>query len=150
ARQCQRACAPVRLEDVTLSSSHRLSLDGQGFPLMMEAVLPWFQLGSAAVSVGIARAATEGTKRHLLASKFEHLGQPLSSLPTLRARLAQMQIAVDSQLAFLDHVAASMENPGPGTLLAVLESKAAAAEMALLVSDQAMRTCGGASFSKHL
>jgi alkylation response protein AidB-like acyl-CoA dehydrogenase len=117
---------------------------------MMESVLPSFQLGSAAVSVGIGRAATEGTRRHLLASKFEHLGQPLSSLPTLRARLAQMQVSVDSQMAFLDHVAASMENPGPGTLLAVLESKAAAAEAALFVTDQAMRTCGGASFSKHL
>ena len=35
-------------------------------------------------------------------------------------------------------------------MLAVLESKAAAAEMALEVTDLAMRTCGGAAFSRHL
>src|SRR5207302_5011832 len=113
-------------------------------------MLPWFQIGSAAVSVGIARAATEATRQHLLASKLEHLGQPLASLMNLRARLAQMQIAVDTQQAFLEHVAERLENPGPDTLLAVLESKAAAAEAALYVTDLAMRTCGGAAFSRHL
>ena len=51
--------------------------------------------------------------------------------PTLRARLAEMRIAVDVQQAFLEHVADLVENPDPATLLAVLESKAAAAEAAL-------------------
>ena len=142
--------APVRLESVSLPLSRRMTPDGMGFPLILEAVLPWFQLGSAAVSVGIARAATEATRRHLLASKLEHLGQPLASLLNLRARLAQMQICVDTQQVFLDHVAEQMEQPGPDTLMAVLESKATAAEAALQVTDLAMRTCGGASFSKHL
>ena len=50
----------------------------------------------------------------------------------------------------MHHVAQRMENPGPDTMLAVLESKAAAAEMALNVTDMAMRSCGGAAFSRHL
>jgi alkylation response protein AidB-like acyl-CoA dehydrogenase len=144
------ASAPLRLEKVTLSGSHRVCDDGAGFSVMMEAMLPWFQLGSAAVSVGIARAATEGIRRHLLASKLEHLGQPLASLMNLRARLAQMQIAVDTQQAFLEHVARQMEVPGQVTLLALLESKAAAAEAALHVTDLALRTGGGACFGRRL
>jgi alkylation response protein AidB-like acyl-CoA dehydrogenase len=143
------ASAPMRL-DIALSASERLSDDGAGFPRVMQAVLPWFQLGSAAVSVGIARAATESIRRHLLASKLEHLSQPLAALPNLRARLAQMQIAVDTQQAFLEHVACQMESPGPNTLLALLESKAAAGEAALCVTDLAMRTGGGACFSRGL
>ncbi len=102
------------------------------------------------MSVGIARAATEGIRQHLLAAKLEHLGQPLGSLPTLRARLAQMRVTADAQLAFVEHVAGRMESPGPDTLLAVLESKAAAAEAALLVTDLALRTGGGAAFGKRL
>ena len=43
-----------------------------------------------------------------------------------------------------------MENPQPDTMLAVLESKAAANEAALQVTDLAMRTCGGTAFSGHL
>src|SRR5262249_38407343 len=144
------ASAPLRLESVAVPASHRLSGEGTGFATMMNVVLPWFQLGAAAVSVGIARAATEGTRRHLLAATFDHLGQPLAALPTLRARLGQMRIAVDGQEAFLEHVAGQMEQPGPATLLAVLESKAAAAETALHVTDLAMRVCGGAAFGRRL
>jgi alkylation response protein AidB-like acyl-CoA dehydrogenase len=144
------ASAPMRLDRVAASPSYRLCDDGAGFAMMMSAALPWFQVGSAAVSVGIARAATDGTRQHLLAAKLEHLGQSLADLPNLRARLAQMQIATDAQQAFLEHVAAMMESPGPATLLGLLESKASAADAALHVSDLAMRVCGGAAFGRRL
>jgi alkylation response protein AidB-like acyl-CoA dehydrogenase len=144
------ASAPMRLDRAACPAASLLCNQGEGFALMMESVLPWFQLGSAAVSVGIAMAATASIRQHLLRSKLEHLGQPLASLMNLRARLAQMQIAVDTQLAFLEHVAGLMEQPAPTTLLALLESKAAAAEAALHVTDLAMRTGGGACFSRHL
>jgi alkylation response protein AidB-like acyl-CoA dehydrogenase len=85
-----------------------------------------------------------------LAARFEDTGQPLAALPNLRARLAQMRLAVDSQEAFLERVAGLMEHPGPATLLAVLESKAAATETALYVGDLAMRVCGGAAFGRRL
>jgi alkylation response protein AidB-like acyl-CoA dehydrogenase len=50
----------------------------------------------------------------------------------------------------VQHVAGLLERPGPATLLAVLESKAAAAESALHVTDLAMRVCGGAAFGRRL
>ncbi len=144
------ASAPMRFEGVVVPASYRLCAEGAGLPAMLNAVLPWFQLGAAAVSVGVAGAATEATRQHLLAARLDHLGRPLAALPTLRARLAQMRIAVDVQHAFLEHVAGLMEHPGPATLLAVLQSKAAAAETALHVTDLAMRACGGAAFGRHL
>jgi alkylation response protein AidB-like acyl-CoA dehydrogenase len=144
------ASAPLRLEGVTVPASHRLSGEGEGLGVMLTTVLPWFQLGSAAVAVGIAGAAAEGIRRHLRAAKLEHLGQSLADLPTLRARLGQMRVAVDAQQAFLEHVAGCMEDPGPDTLLAVLGVKAAAAEAALQVTDLAVRAGGGAAFARHL
>jgi alkylation response protein AidB-like acyl-CoA dehydrogenase len=144
------ASAPMKLEQVLVPASARLCGDGQGFQVMIELVLPWFQLGSAAVSLGICRSAVTATRQHLTNAKFEHLSQSLASLMNLRARLAQMQIATDTLAAFLESVAEKMAQPGPETLLAVLESKAAAAETALQVTDLAMRTCGGAAFSRHL
>jgi alkylation response protein AidB-like acyl-CoA dehydrogenase len=144
------ASSPMRLYQVSCPGSSRLCEDGQGFSAMMTSVLPWFQLGSAAVSVGIAQAATDGIRRHLLSSKLEHLGQSLASLMNLRARLAQMAIAAETQRVYLDHVAGLMENAAPETLLGVLQCKAAAAEAALEVTDLAMRVGGGACFSRHL
>jgi alkylation response protein AidB-like acyl-CoA dehydrogenase len=142
--------SPMRLENVSLPASCRLSAEGEGFPMMMSAALPWFQVGSAAVSVGIGRAAIEATRQHLLGTSLEHVGQPLASLPNLRARLAQMQIIIDTQDAFLECAAERMANPDSSTLLALLECKAAAGEAALEVTDLAMRACGGAAFSRAL
>jgi alkylation response protein AidB-like acyl-CoA dehydrogenase len=140
----------MKLAGVHVEPGDRVSGDGDGFGVMINTITPWFQLGSAAVAVGIARAATDGVRQHLSSAKLEHLGQTLASLPNLRAELARMHIATDVQGAFLDHVAGRMEEPKPDTLLAVLESKAAATEAALQVTDLAMRACGGTAFSGRL
>ena len=44
---------------------------------MMDVVLPLFNLGSAAVALGLCRAAVAATARHLNTARFEHLGQSL-------------------------------------------------------------------------
>lgn len=144
------ASAPMKLENVFVGLEDLLSVEGGGFGSMMSSVLPWFQLGNAAVSLGISAAAIESTRAHLLNSKLEHLGQNLASLPNLRARLARMKLLYDTHLAFIEQVAQKMESHAPDVMLAVLESKAAVSEMALEITDLAMRTCGGAAFSKHL
>jgi alkylation response protein AidB-like acyl-CoA dehydrogenase len=144
------ASAPVRLENVAVPAADRLSTEGGGFDVMLNVVLPWFQLGSAAVAVGICRAAVAGVRGHLLGAKFEHAGQTLADLPNLRAELARMQITTDAQAAFLHRVGWQMEHPGPDTMLAVLGVKAAATEAALEVTDRAMRACGGTAFSGRL
>ena len=140
----------MKLENVSVAASDRVSGDGEGFAVMLNTVLPWFQLGNAAVAIGIARSAVNGVRDHLLAAKLEHLGQSLADLPNLRAELAKMQIITDTQSVFLNHVAGKMENPQPDTMLAVLESKASASEAALDVTDRAMRVCGGTAFSGRL
>ena len=142
--------APMKLDQVAVSAADRVSGEGEGFKAMVEVTLPWFQLGSAAVSVGIARSSVNSVRDHLNGAKLEHMGQTLASLPNLRAELARMHILTDAQAAFVHRVAWKMEHPGPDTMLAVLESKAAANEAALEVTDLAMRACGGTAFSGKL
>jgi alkylation response protein AidB-like acyl-CoA dehydrogenase len=67
---------------------------------MLNVVLPLFNLGTAAVALGLCRAAVAETTAHLKTARFEHLGQSLGeSLPTLRAQLAAMQIETDGLAA---------------------------------------------------
>jgi len=138
--------SPVRLENVKVTDGDRLSGDGAGFGVMLNPVLPWFQLGTAAVAVGIANASAGSTRAHLLSTKLEHAGESLADLPNLRARLARMQIVADAQSAFIRSVAEKMEAGGEDAMLAVLESKASAGEAVLEVTDLGMRACGGAAF----
>lgn len=142
--------APMKFDGVPVSAADRVSAEGDGFNAMVNVILPWFQLGSAAVSVGICRSAVKAVKDHLLAARLEHLGQTLATLPNLRAELARMNILTDAQAALVHRVAWKMEHPQADTMLAVLESKASANEAALEVTDLAMRACGGAAFSGRL
>ncbi|HEX3820370.1 MAG TPA: acyl-CoA dehydrogenase family protein [Candidatus Sulfotelmatobacter sp.] len=145
------ASAPIALDDCEIPSDFQLTDDGAGFPAMLNVVLPLFNLGTSAVALGLCRAAIAGTVSHLKGAKFEHLGQSLGeSLPTLRAQLAGMQIDTDGLSARIDDVIDHLEKPGDMTMLRVLESKAAAGEVAIGVTSAAMRICGGAAFSKHL
>ena len=140
------ASAPMVLDEVTVAPDRALTAPGNGLEMMLGVVLPTFQVGSAAVALGIAEAAVQATVRHLTSARLEHANSSLAELPTLRARLAQMRIETDRARAHLGSVIDSLESPGPSTQLLVLEAKAAATEAAVSVTDAAMRTCGGAAF----
>jgi alkylation response protein AidB-like acyl-CoA dehydrogenase len=145
------ASAPIALDDCQVADDFQLTDDGAGFPAMLNIVLPLFSLGTAAVALGLCRAAVTETAAHLKNAKFEHLGQSLGeSLPTLRAQLAAMQIDTDGLSARIDDLIEHLEKPRETTILRVLEAKAAAGEVAISVTSAAMRVCGGAAFSKHL
>jgi alkylation response protein AidB-like acyl-CoA dehydrogenase len=145
------ASAPIALDDCQVPSDFQLTDDGAGFPAMLNVVLPLFSLGTAAVALGLCRAAVAGTTSHLKSAKFEHLGLSLGeSLPTLRAQLAAMQIDTDGLSARIEDLIDHLEKPRETTMLRVLEAKAAAGEVAIGVTSAAMRVCGGAAFSKHL
>ena len=145
------ASAPIVLDDCKVPSDFQLTDDSAGFPAMLNVVLPLFNLGTAAVALGLCRASISGVTSHLKSAKFEHLGQSLGeSLPTLRAQLATMQIETDGLSARIDDLIDHLEEPRETTMLRILETKAAAGEVAISVTSAAMRVCGGAAFSKHL
>lgn len=144
------ASAPMRLDRVHVPDELRLTPEGGGMDAKLSVVLPLFSLGAAAVSLGIARAAVAATAEHLRQARFEHLGHSLAEgVPGLRARLAVMHIETQGVAQRVAALAASLEAPGPETMLRVLETKAAANEAALRVTGEAMRACGGAAFSQH-
>jgi len=145
------ASAPIALDDCQVPSPFQLTDDGAGFQVMLNVVLPLFNLGTASVALGLCRAAVSGTVSHLKNTRFEHLGQSLGeSLPTLRAQLAAMQVDADGLSARIDVLIEHLEKPRETTMLRVLESKAAAGDVAISVTSAAMRICGGAAFSRHI
>jgi alkylation response protein AidB-like acyl-CoA dehydrogenase len=145
------ASAPILLENCHVPAELQLTDDGAGMAMMLNVVLPLFNLGSSAVALGLCRAAVTSTTSHLKNAKFEHLGQSLGeALPTLRAQLATMQIESDGLWARIEDLVDQLETPSETTMLRVLESKAAAGDVAISVTSTAMRVCGGAAFSKHL
>ena len=61
-----------------------------------------------------------------------------------------MQIDTDGLSARIYDLIDHLEKPHETTMLRVLESKAAAGDVAIRVTSAAMRICGGAAFSRHV
>lgn len=142
--------APVALEDLKVEAGDLLTAQGEGAKAMLEVVLPWFAVGTAAMANGLCRAALAATTAHLNAAGFEHDGSKLRDLPVLREQVARMSVRTEQARALLGHTAGSMEAPDATTPLYVLEARLSSLEAATEVTDLAMKTCGGAAFSKHL
>ena len=142
--------SPVQAEGVIVAADAMLGADGQGFDIMMGTVLPYFQLMSSAISLGISEAALEKTIAHLTGTRFEHINQTLAEQPINRVHLAKMKIKVDLLRTLLEDALVALESGRADAMLRVLESKAAAGEIATEVTDQSMRLCGGAAFRKEV
>ena len=142
--------SPVTAEGAVVPGENMLGADGDGFNVMMGVVLPYFQLMSAGFSVGTMEAATTKAAAHVGGTKFEHLGQSLADLPTVRAYLSRMRIKTDMCRALIGDALTALETGRDDAMLRVLEVKAAAGEASTEVTDLAMRVCGGAAFRKEV
>jgi alkylation response protein AidB-like acyl-CoA dehydrogenase len=141
---------PVLLDRVPVAAQDLLTPQGEGAGAMLQIVLPWFSVGTAAMANGLSLAATTATARHLQGTGFAHTGTALRDLPTLRARLADMSVRTEQARALLGHTLDQMEHPSEATPLFVLQARLAAVEAAVEVTALAMKACGGAAFSRHL
>lgn len=142
--------APVALERIEVKKGDLISRDGEGANTILQVVLPWFSIGTAAMANGICRAAVSRTAEHLSGTGFEHEGTKLRDLPILRARIADMSTRTEQSRALLGHTLAQVESASAVAPLYVLQSRLAALETAIDVTDLAMKACGGAAFSRQV
>jgi alkylation response protein AidB-like acyl-CoA dehydrogenase len=140
---------PLTAEAARVPASARLGEDGAGFATMMGVVLPWFSVLSAAVSAGLMEAAVNKTVAHVTATRLTHLNSSIVDLPTVRAYIARMRIQTDQTKALIRDSVDAIAAGRTDATLRVLEVKAASGENATVVTDLAMRVCGGAAFRKE-
>ncbi|MDP1558160.1 MAG: acyl-CoA dehydrogenase family protein [Nitrosomonas sp.] len=141
---------PVTAQNVVVPESSLLGKDGDGLAIMLNTVLPIFNVMTAATGIGLMEGATAAACDHAAAIRHEHLDSALRDLPTIRAYLARMRITTDqTRCLWLDTLHA-METEREDMMLRVLECKAASGESATQVLDTAMRVCGGAAFRREV
>lgn len=142
--------APVEISNMAVSKGDLLTELGEGATMMLQVVLPWFVVGTAAMAHGLCLSAIRATQNHLCGSGFSHDSTQLRDLPNLRARLAEMNCRTEQSRALLGYTTQQMLAPNEQTPLLVLQARMAALETSLHVTDLAMKSCGGAAFSRHL
>jgi len=144
------ASAPMKLDDVELRDEDRLGPQGTGFQTMMEVVLPNFQVGVAAVSLGIAGTALQFSTAHVTGRKYEHAGGiSLAAIPRVQFLTAEMALELRSARAYLAETIRRAGTGDPEVMLDILGIKARAAEAALAVASRAMTLGGGAAYGRR-
>jgi isovaleryl-CoA dehydrogenase len=142
---------PVSASGVKVAQTALLGDDGAGLDLALSLVLPTFLALSAAFSLGLMEAVTAETAAHLTGTRLAHLDdKTLAQQQTVRMDFARMRLETDRTRALLLDTLLALETQRPDAMLRLLEVKAAAAEASLLVTDLAMKVCGGAAFRKEL
>ncbi len=143
------ASLPVSADDVSVPRTAMLGADGSGLDLALAAVLPFFLVCSAGMSVGLMSAVTKETAEHLQKAQLAHLHQSLAQQQSPRAQLAQLQILTDRTRALVQETLKAISEGREDAQLLVLEVKAAAGEAAAEATDLALRACGGSAYRKE-
>lgn len=141
--------SPVTAENVRVPLTARLGEDGEGFNIMLGAVLPLFNVLSSACSLGMMEASVQRAAQHASRTRFDHSDSTLADLPTIRNYLGRIRVDIDGVRGLLADTLSALEEGRSDATLRVLECKAAAGETSTQVLDTAMRVCGGAAFRKE-
>ena len=112
--------------------------------------MPFFPTLFATTSIGLMLGALRRAVAHVAGTRFAESGSSLADLPTIRAYLARAQLRLEQARLLRDDTVAAVQAARADARTRLLQSKAAAAEAALEVTDIAMRVCGGAAFRKEL
>jgi alkylation response protein AidB-like acyl-CoA dehydrogenase len=149
---------PVHFNGRRAPASHRLGASGYGFPMLMAYALPIFQVGLAAVYLGIAQAAFEAALLHAASRVHTDTGEPLAKVETIQRYVAEMKTRID-QTRLVTYRAAQRIDEFRATdllsaiedddfLLTMAEAKLAACEAAIAVTNTALQVCGGTGYKR--
>ena len=141
-RRCSLEGLPVRGGDL-------ISEQGEGADTMLEVILPWFAIGTAAMANGLCRAAVDATAAAPLRDRVR-AHRHAAARPAAAARAAGADERAHRAVPRAARPHAGRDGAGRAeTPLFVLSARRAALEAALEVTDLAMKACGGAAFSRH-
>ena len=144
------ASAPMKLVEVQVDPASRLGEEGTGFQSLMEVILPHFQIGAAAISLGIADSAFRAATAHVSARKYEHAGgAALSAIPRVQFLTAEMALELRSARTYLQETIRRVAAANPEAMLDVLGVKVRAADASLAIVSRAMTLGGGSAFGRR-
>jgi isovaleryl-CoA dehydrogenase len=139
----------LRLDDASVPAGNLLGEEGDQIWYIFEIVAPYFLMAMSGTYLGIAQAALDLAIQHLQSRQYGHSGETLAEVSLLQHRVAELWTMVEKTRAFLYHAAHLGDLGDPKALVAILTSKADAAETAVWVANEAMTLCGGIAYREN-
>lgn len=143
------ASRAMELSGVRVPMDNLLGQEGEQVWYVFEVVAPFFLTAMAGTYLGVAHAALNATVQHLKSRHFEHSGITLSQLDTVQHRVGEMWMELE-KTRLLVYRAAQLGDMGSADAMpSLLSCKAAAADTAVRITNEAMTLSGGIAYREN-
>ncbi|MFV0131168.1 acyl-CoA dehydrogenase family protein [Streptomyces sp. HMX112] len=142
------ASRALDLRDVVIPRSHLLGEEGDEIWYVFNIVAPYFLMAMAGTYLGVAAAALEEARAHLLRRRHTHSSRALTSQPVVQHRLGTMWARVERTRRLIYHAAMEAETGGPDALAGLASAKAEVADAAEAVVNDALTLVGGVGYGE--
>lgn len=132
--------------DCRVPVQNLVGAEGGMAEIMGKAMRGWGFFGAAAMSVGIARSATEIAVKH--AKERTISGQPIGVHQAVQSMITDMILGTESAEALLHTCAAKADSSPATAVINGLKAKLFASETAVRVSDKAIQVLGGHGYCR--
>jgi alkylation response protein AidB-like acyl-CoA dehydrogenase len=136
----------LTLNKVAIPAQNLLGEVGDQLWYIFQVVAPYFLTSMAGTYLGIAQAAFEQAKTHLLQRSYSHSGLSLNQIPLLQHRLGMLYAKIERTRRLIYHAALEGDTREEGAMLSILSAKAEVAHCAVEVVNEAMTLSGGIAY----
>ncbi len=136
------------LKDVPVPAQYLLGEHGDQLWYIFQVVAPYFLTAMAGTYLGIAQAAFNEARQHLLGRSYRHSGATLSQNSLLQHRLGMMWSRIERTRQLLYHATRLGDAGDPGAVLPILSAKAEVGHCCVEVVNEAMTLMGGSSYGQ--
>lgn len=136
----------LRLDRVRVPSDHLLGEIGDQLWYVFEVVAPYFLMAMAGTYLGVAQAAFDEARQHVGTRRYAHSGELLGAAPVVSHRLGELWAQLESTRQLIYSAADKGDAGAADALPAIFACKAAAADAAVTLANEAMTLCGGAAY----
>jgi len=131
--------------DCRVPVENLIGKEGEGTQIIGKTVIGWGFFGAAAISVGIARAATELAVKH--AKERTIGGQPIGAHQAVQFMITDMILETEASEALLAACASQADQNPKTAVLNGLKAKLFASENAVDIANKAIQVMGGHGYT---
>lgn len=137
------------LKDVKVPSKNLLGDVGDQLWYIFQVVAPYFLTAMSGTYLGLAQAAFNEARRHLMERSYRHSGATLSQNNILQHRLGMLWSQIERTRQLLYHATREGDSGDPAAVLPILSSKAEVGHCCVNVVNEAMTLMGGIAYSHN-
>jgi alkylation response protein AidB-like acyl-CoA dehydrogenase len=137
------------LQNISIPNQNLIGESGDQLWYVFQVVAPYFLTAMAGTYLGIAQAAFEEARNHLMQRSYSHSGVSLNQISLLQHRLGMLWAKVERTRRLIYYAAQAGDQGEANALLALLSAKAEVAHCAVEVVNEAMTLSGGMAYREH-